>query len=42
MSRLAPGDAAPDFELPTAAGARFDSRALRGRKWLLSFHRYAT
>jgi peroxiredoxin len=42
MARLAAGDLAPPFELPTAAGGRFESRALLGRRWLLSFHRYAT
>lgn len=42
MKRLAAGDVAPPIDLPTAGGGRFDSRALRGRKWLLSFHRYAT
>jgi peroxiredoxin len=42
MPRLAIGDPAPPFELPAADGSRFDSRALLGRTWLLSFHRYAT
>lgn len=42
MKRLVVDTAAPLIELPTAAGARFDSRALLGRMWLLSFHRYAT
>jgi peroxiredoxin len=40
--RLAAGDPAPPFRLPTAAGASFDTRALLGRHWLLSFQRYAT
>jgi peroxiredoxin len=40
--KLAVGDAAPPFQLPTAAGGDFDSRALLGRHWLLSFQRYAT
>ena len=42
MKRLVVGRAAPPIELPTAGGARFDSRSLLGRMWLLSFHRYAT
>jgi peroxiredoxin len=42
MPRLRPGDPAPAFELPRAEGGTFDSRALLGRMWLLSFHRYAT
>ena len=40
--RLAAGDRAPPFCLPTAAGGELDTRALLGRHWLLSFHRYAT
>jgi cytochrome oxidase Cu insertion factor (SCO1/SenC/PrrC family) len=40
--KLAEGDVAPPFELENARGGRFDSRALAGRMWLLSFHRYAT
>jgi len=40
--RLAAGDPAPPFRLPTAAGGDFDTRALLGRHWLLSFQRYAT
>ena len=40
--KLRPGDVAPPFTLPTARGGSFDSRALLGRMWLLSFHRYAT
>lgn len=40
--KLAVGDAAPPFQLPTAAGGDFDPRALLGRHWLLSFQRYAT
>jgi peroxiredoxin len=36
------GELAPAFELPAARGGSFDSRALLGRMWLLSFHRYAT
>jgi peroxiredoxin len=40
--RLAAGDPAPPFQLPTAAGGTLDTRALLGRHWLLSFHRYAT
>jgi peroxiredoxin len=39
---LAAGDPAPPFRLPTAAGGTLDTRALLGRHWLLSFHRYAT
>lgn len=42
MSRLEPGAPAPSFDLPTAAGGRLDTRSLNGRRWLLSFHRYAT
>ena len=42
MAKLAPGDSAPTFTLPQASGGTFDSRALLGRHWLLSFHRYAT
>jgi peroxiredoxin len=42
MARLNPGDPAPAFTLPTAAGGSVDTRALLGRHWLLSFHRYAT
>ncbi len=42
MKKLRPGDAAPPFTLPSVRGSLFDSRALLGRKWLLSFHRYAT
>jgi len=42
LKKLRVGDVAPDFELERALGGRFDSRALNGRKWLLSFHRYAT
>lgn len=42
MPRLVPGDRAPPFRLPTAAGGTFDTRSLLGRHWLLSFHRYAT
>lgn len=42
MKRLVPGAIAPPIDLPTAGAGRFDSRALLGRNWLLSFHRYAT
>ncbi len=42
MAKLSVGSVAPPFVLPSAAGATFDSRALLGRMWLLSFHRYAT
>lgn len=42
MQQLEVGAVAPPFTLPTAAGGSFDSRALLGRMWLLSFHRYAT
>ena len=40
--RLAAGDPAPPFRLPTAADGTLDTRALLGRHWLLSFHRFAT
>lgn len=40
--RLRPGDPAPPFQADAVAGGRFDSAALRGRRWLLGFHRYAT
>ena len=40
--KLSPGDVAPAFTLPRAGGGSFDSESLRGRRWLLSFHRYAT
>jgi peroxiredoxin len=36
------GDVAPEVRLPRADGGAFDSRDLLGRKWLLSFQRYAT
>jgi hypothetical protein len=36
------GDVPPPIRLPTAGGEIFDSRDLLGRRWLLSFHRYAT
>lgn len=42
MAALQLGDPAPPFVLPTAAGPELDTRALLGRHWLLSFHRYAT
>jgi len=42
VRRLEPGAEAPPFTLPDARGGSFDSRALLGRSWLLSFHRYAT
>jgi peroxiredoxin len=42
MKKLREGEVAPDFELERVRGGRFDSRAMKGRKWLLSFHRYAT
>ena len=42
MGKLKVGDQAPHFSLPTAAGELLDTRALLGRHWLLSFHRYAT
>ncbi len=42
MSRLRPGDPAPPFRLPRAGGGPFDSASMAGRRWLLSFHRYAT
>jgi len=35
MSRLAPGDAAPDFSLPTDTGETLALRDLRGRKTIL-------
>ena len=40
--KLRDGDVAPHFTLPSARGDRFDSRAMTGRAWLLSFHRYST
>ncbi len=42
MSTLQKGDLAPHVELPRAGGGRFDSRSLAGRRWMLSFQRYAT
>lgn len=42
MTTLRAGDPAPEFELESADGATFPSRAYLGRRWLLSFHRYAT
>lgn len=36
------GEFAPPLALECASGGRFDARALLGRMWLLSFHRYAT
>jgi hypothetical protein len=36
------GEVAPSIAAISAAGVPFDSRALAGRAWLLSFHRYAT
>lgn len=42
MKRLRAGEPAPPFALASARGGSFDSRALVGRMWLLSFHRYAT
>ena len=41
-AKLSPGDQAPDLMLPTADGGLFDGRTMIGRRWLLSFHRYAT
>ena len=40
--KLHVGELAPPFTLQSARGGSFDSRALLGRMWLLSFHRYAT
>jgi len=42
LKRLAQGELAPPIDRMSATGLRFDSRALLGRDWLLSFHRYAT
>lgn len=42
MTTLRPGEFAPSFELERAGGGTFASRAHLGRRWLLSFHRYAT
>ena len=41
VKHLKPGDPAPPLRLPMAAGGAFDSGALRGRRWLLAFHRYS-
>jgi len=40
--RLKPSDPAPPFVLPRAAGGDLSSAEFLGRRWLLSFHRYAT
>lgn len=42
MTTLRRGDLAPSFELERADGGTFASNAHLGRRWLLSFHRYAT
>lgn len=42
MTALHAGELAPPFELPRAGGGRFESRSFAGRRWMLSFHRYAT
>lgn len=39
--RLARGDVAPAFVLARAGGGEFDSAAMRGKRWLLAFHRYS-
>ena len=38
---LAAGTVAPAFRLPKAGGGSFDSPAMAGDHWLLSFQRYA-
>jgi peroxiredoxin Q/BCP len=38
MSRLSPGDAAPDFTLPTDAGEEVSMSGLRGRKTIVYFY----
>jgi peroxiredoxin len=40
--RLEPGSPAPDFRATAMDGGSFDTGTLRGRRWLLGFHRYAT
>ncbi|MFQ5748008.1 MAG: hypothetical protein ACE5H3_00960 [Planctomycetota bacterium] len=40
--RLRPGDPAPPLRLERAGGGRFEPAAFAERRWLLSFHRYAT
>ncbi len=40
--RLRVGELAPPIELPRVGGGGFRSGALAGRRWLLSFHRYAS
>ncbi|HEX9793336.1 MAG TPA: hypothetical protein VGC54_05070 [Planctomycetota bacterium] len=41
-NRLQRGDPAPQVFLPRAGQGDFDSAEMKGRRWLLSFHRYAT
>jgi len=40
--KLKPGVPAPDFRLARADGGELGPAEMRGRPWLLSFHRYAT
>ncbi|MDP6370045.1 MAG: hypothetical protein QF615_10575 [Planctomycetota bacterium] len=42
MSQLRVGDSAPVLTSATADGGNFDNRDLAGRRYLLSFQRYAT
>jgi hypothetical protein len=42
VRRLEPGQAIPSIALPRAGGGTFDAAGQLGRRWLLSFHRYAT
>jgi len=39
---LRPGDPAPPLDLERAGGGRFDPAEFVERRWVLSFHRYAT
>ena len=41
-TRLLAGDTAPTFSLPALDGTTFDTEALRGRRHLLSFFRFAS
>jgi peroxiredoxin len=40
--KLRTGDRAPSFQASTATQENFASKAYLGKRWLLSFHRYAT
>ena len=42
VGHLKCGERAPSLYLPTADSGQFESSSLAGRRWLLSFQRYAT